>query len=88
MAAPTIVSTTFASVPSQGTVWTVNGPDTVNEGDLLLLFLTVDNSQAAHTGSSTGSPTWPSGFAEILAGQARSATDNDVSTYAACGGGR
>ena len=81
MPAPSVLSTTFRSVASADP-WTVNGPDTVDLGDLLLVFLIVDDTQLIATGSTTGSPGWPSGFTELQSGVAKTA-GGDCSGYAA-----
>lgn len=81
MPAPS-VALTFDSALGGGTASTATGPATVAEGDLLILFVLADDTQTALTGSTTGSPAWPSGWTEIQAGINRSA-GGDVSGHAA-----
>ena len=49
----------------------MDGPDTVDQDDLLVAFILSDDTQTVCTGSATGSPTLPSGFTELHSGVAK-----------------
>lgn len=76
----TTPTATFRSVTTASTTWTVTGPNTVEVGEILIAYLNSTLSQFTATGSTTGSPTWPSGWIPLLPGVVATA-DGDQSVY-------